>query len=113
MAAPLVLALGGSLLRPDESERHAWLSALAEVVGQCEVPVGIVVGGGVSAREAIALAKSKGENDVAALDEIGIAATRINAELSPRSFGFQGSTYWPGFQPMWHRLLKDFRHTVW
>ena len=32
MAAPLVLALGGSLLRPDESERHAWLSALAEVV---------------------------------------------------------------------------------
>ena len=81
MAAPLVLALGGSLLRPDESERHAWLSALAEVVAQCGVPVGIVVGGGVSAREAIALAKSKGENDVAALDEIGITATRINAGI--------------------------------
>ena len=81
MAAPLVLALGGSLLRPDEGERNAWLSALAELLAACQVPVGIVVGGGTSAREAIELAKSQGENDVAALDEIGITATRANATI--------------------------------
>ncbi len=57
MAAPVVLALGGSLLRPEESERHAWLSALANLISQCETPVGIVVGGGAPAREAIELAK--------------------------------------------------------
>mgnify|MGYP001170354923 CR=1 FL=1 len=81
MAAPLVLALGGSLLSADEGERNAWLSALTELLSACEVPIGIVVGGGRSAREAIELAKSRGENDVAALDEIGIAATRVNATM--------------------------------
>lgn len=81
MAAPLVLALGGSLLSPIEDERNAWLSALADLLSAREVPVGIVVGGGTSAREAIELAKSRGENDVAALDEIGIAATRENATI--------------------------------
>ena len=57
MAPPLVLALGGSLLRPEEAERHAWLSSLAELLSSCEVPIGIVVGGGAPAREAIELAK--------------------------------------------------------
>ena len=79
MADPLVLALGGSLLRPEESERHAWLSSLANLISECKVSIGIVVGGGVAAREAIELAMSEGENDLAALDEIGIAATRVNA----------------------------------
>ena len=80
MAAPVVLALGGSLLRPEESERHAWLSALADTLSRCETPVGIVVGGGAPAREAIELAKPV-VDDVAALDEIGIAATRLNASI--------------------------------
>ena len=80
MAAPVVLALGGSLLRPEESDRHAWLSALAEIIHQCKVPLGIVVGGGAPAREAIELAKPV-INDVASLDEIGIAATRLNAAI--------------------------------
>ncbi|MBE56863.1 MAG: UMP kinase [Euryarchaeota archaeon] len=80
MAAPVVLALGGSLLRPEESERHAWLSTLANLISQCENPVGIVVGGGAPAREAIELAKPIVE-DVASLDEIGIAATRLNASI--------------------------------
>ena len=53
MADPLVLALGGSLLRPEESERHAWLSSLANLISECKVSIGIVVGGGVAAREAI------------------------------------------------------------
>ena len=81
MADPLVLALGGSLLRPEESERHAWLSSLANLISECKVSIGIVVGGGIAAREAIELAMSEGENDLAALDEIGIAATRVNATL--------------------------------
>jgi uridylate kinase len=45
------------------------------------VTIGIVVGGGVAAREAIELAISEGEKDLAALDEIGIAATRVNATI--------------------------------
>ncbi len=80
MAAPLVLALGGSLLRPEESERHAWLSSLADLLSDCDTPIGIVVGGGAPAREAIELAKPV-LDDVAALDEIGIAATRLNAAI--------------------------------
>ena len=80
MAPPLVLALGGSLLRPEESERHAWLSSLAELLVSCDVPIGIVVGGGAPAREAIELAKPV-ISDVSALDEIGIAATRLNAAI--------------------------------
>ena len=80
MAAPVVLALGGSLLRPEESDRHAWLSALAEIIHQCDVSLGIVVGGGAPAREAIELAKPV-IDDVASLDEIGIAATRLNAAI--------------------------------
>jgi len=80
MAAPLVLALGGSLLRPEESERHTWLSSLANLLSACEVPIGIVVGGGAPAREAIELAKPV-IDDLASLDEIGIAATRLNAAI--------------------------------
>ncbi len=81
MADPLVLALGGSLLRPEESERHAWLSSLANLLLGCEGSIGIVVGGGAAAREAIELAIGMGENDLATLDEIGIAATRVNASI--------------------------------
>ena len=80
MAAPLVLALGGSLLRPEESERHAWLSSLASLLSDFDTPIGIVVGGGAPAREAIELAKPV-IDDVASLDEIGIAATRLNAAI--------------------------------
>ena len=80
MAAPLVLALGGSLLRPEENERHAWLSSLADLLSTCDSSIGIVVGGGAPAREAIELAKPV-LDDVAALDEIGIAATRLNAAI--------------------------------
>jgi uridylate kinase len=80
MAAPLVLALGGSLLRPEEDERHAWLSSLADLLSSCDTSIGIVVGGGAPAREAIELAKPV-LNDVTALDEIGIAATRLNAAI--------------------------------
>ena len=85
MAAPLVLALGGSLLGSEESERHAWLSSLANLLSVCEGTIGIVVGGGAPAREAINLAKIRGENDLFALDEIGIAATRSNASIVSQS----------------------------
>ena len=81
MAAPLVLALGGSLLGSEGSERDTWLTALAELLEAVEVSIGIVVGGGVAARDAIDQAMEDGENDLAALDEIGITATRMNAAM--------------------------------
>lgn len=80
MAAPLVLALGGSLLRPEVADRHAWLAGLHAALANLDAPLGIVVGGGAPAREAIELARPLTE-DVAALDEIGIAATRLNAQI--------------------------------
>ncbi len=78
-----VVALGGSLLRPEESQRHAWLAGIAAVIGDAirsgEV-LGLVIGGGAPAREAIGLAAAV-VHDVALLDEIGIAATRLNATM--------------------------------
>ena len=72
-----IVALGGSLLRPEEeSGREKWFSDLQENGPR----LGIVVGGGLPAREAIALANPF-VVDVHALDEIGIAATRINATI--------------------------------
>lgn len=79
-----VVALGGSLLRPEEeSGREKWFSDLRDLcLGLQEngQKVGIVVGGGLPAREAITLAKPF-VDDVHSLDEIGIAATRINATI--------------------------------
>jgi len=95
MAAPLVLALGGSLLRPEESERHAWLSSLADLLSECNTPIGIVVGGGAPAREAIELA-SPVIDDVASLDEIGIAATRLNAAIVAQILQGAGLDVFPG-----------------
>ena len=84
MRLPQVIALGGSLLRPEESEnRKTWFGKLRQLAVHIEGnsrKLGIVVGGGLPAREGIELA-SNFISDSDRLDELGIAATRINATI--------------------------------
>jgi len=79
-----VVALGGSLLRPEESEqRTAWFGQIRQLAVHIEGNgrhLGIVVGGGLPAREGIELAKTM-VSDTHRLDEVGIAATRLNATI--------------------------------
>ena len=79
-----VVALGGSLLRPEEAEaRSTWMGQLRQLVVHLQGNgrrLALVVGGGLPAREGIELAKAT----VSAphrLDEIGIAGTRLNATV--------------------------------
>ena len=81
--ATVVVALGGSLLRPEVEERHNWLMEMVRVIGarvESGAKVALVVGGGAPAREGIELARPLIE-DVSHLDRIGIAATRLNATI--------------------------------
>ena len=84
MRLPQVIALGGSLLRPEESEnRKIWFGKLRQLAVHIEGnsrKLGIVVGGGLPAREGIDLTKSL-VSDPDRLDEVGIAATRLNATI--------------------------------
>ena len=84
MRLPQVIALGGSLLRPEESEnRKIWFGKLRQLAVHIEGnsrKLGIVVGGGLPAREGIDLAKNL-VSDPDRLDEVGIAATRLNATI--------------------------------
>ena len=61
MTLPQVIALGGSLLRPEESEnRKIWFGKLRQLAIHIEGnsrKLGIVVGGGLPAREGNELAK--------------------------------------------------------
>jgi uridylate kinase len=73
MTGTHVVALGGSLLRPEEAEkRRQWLGQLRQLVVHLEGngrKLGIVVGGGLPAREGIELAKNI-ISDSARLDEV-------------------------------------------
>ena len=78
-----VIALGGSLLRPEIEERHKWLEDISRVIESrsgSNLKIGIVVGGGSPAREGINLIKPIIE-DLESLDRVGIAATRFNATI--------------------------------
>ena len=79
-----VVALGGSLLRPEEAEdRTTWLGQLRQLMVHLEgngSRIGLVVGGGLPAREGIELAKATVASPHR-LDEIGIAGTRLNATV--------------------------------
>ena len=83
-----IVALGGSLLRPEEAEqRSIWFGQLRQMVVHFEGnarKLGIVVGGGLPAREAIDLAKES-TTDLYRLDTVGIAATRLNATILQQS----------------------------
>ncbi len=81
--ATVVVALGGSLLRPEVEHRHRWLLELVSILRDrvnSGDRVGLVVGGGAPAREGIDLAKPI-IDDISHLDMIGIAATRLNATI--------------------------------
>ncbi|MEK9651516.1 MAG: UMP kinase [Poseidonia sp.] len=84
MSPTHVVALGGSLLRPEEAEARAmWMGQWRQLVVHLEGNgrrVAFVVGGGLPAREGIELAKSCVKNP-RRLDEIGIAGTRLNATV--------------------------------
>ncbi len=98
MEGPVILALGGSLLRPEMAERHQWLERVRDVIANHVANggrIGLVIGGGAPAREAIDLAKPI-IDDVAALDEIGIAATRLNATVVAQMLESSGIDVCPG-----------------
>ena len=83
-----IVALGGSLLRPEEEELRAmWFGQLRQLAVHFEGngrKLGIVVGGGLPAREAITLARNS-FTDSYRLDTVGIAATRLNATILQQS----------------------------
>ncbi len=90
--ATVVVALGGSLLRPEVEHRHKWLLELVSVIRDrvdSGDMVGLVVGGGAPAREGIELAKPI-IDDVSHLDRIGIAATRLNATIVREALADEG-----------------------
>ncbi|MDP6194215.1 MAG: UMP kinase [Candidatus Poseidonia sp.] len=84
MSTVHVVALGGSLLRPEEAAaRTMWMGQLRQLMVHLEGNgrrIGLVVGGGLPAREGIGLAKEI-INDSEKLDQIGIAGTRLNATV--------------------------------
>ena len=88
----VIVALGGSLLRPEIEERHSWLEELVSVIRDrvsMNDRIGIVVGGGAPAREGIELARPM-ITDESHLDKIGIAATRLNATIVRESLSDSG-----------------------
>ncbi len=89
MTSTHVVALGGSLLRPEEAEkRREWLGQLRQLAVHIEgnsKHLAIVVGGGLPAREGIELAKNI-ISDSHKLDMVGIAATRLNATILQQMF---------------------------
>ena len=83
-----IVALGGSLLRPEEAEKRSqWFGQLRQLAVHLEGNgrrLGFDVGGGLPAREGITLARSS-FTDSYRLDTVGIAATRLNATILQQS----------------------------
>ena len=79
--APVVLSIGGSVLRAGEGDRQYWadLADLLRRLG-AEFPLLVTTGGGRTAREYIQLGRGLGLTEVE-LDEIGIEVTRLHARL--------------------------------
>lgn len=77
----IVVSIGGSILVPsvDADQVDAYASCI-ETLHDDGHEVGVVVGGGPTAREYIDTARSLGANEIE-LDDIGIAVTRLNARL--------------------------------
>jgi len=77
----VIVSIGGSVLVPtDDSERVAAYADVIEGLDDEGHSVGIVVGGGPTAREYIGAARDLGANEIE-LDQLGIAVTRLNARL--------------------------------
>jgi uridylate kinase len=83
----VVISIGGSILAPEEFSLE-YITSLAAMLKRITEnnKIFIVVGGGVVARKYIKIARDLGANEIA-LDEIGIAATRLNARIMIAALG--------------------------
>lgn len=76
-----VISIGGSVLVPDmDVDRVESYADVVESLTGAGHDLGIVVGGGPTAREYIGAARSLGANE-GELDQLGIDTTRLNARL--------------------------------
>ena len=83
----VVVSIGGSVLAPTVgSERVGTYAEVIEQLAEEGHDLGIVVGGGPTAREYIKAARDLGANEIA-LDNLGIAVTRLNARLLIAALG--------------------------
>ena len=93
MGRVIVAALGGSLIKLDDEENSQnWIKGLIKLImnlNEQGYSIGIVVGGGIAARQGINAVKGV-ITDSRYLDEIGISATRLNATLIQQAFNFSG-----------------------
>jgi uridylate kinase len=77
----VVVSVGGSVFVPTVSAEYVRdHAAVVEELADEGRTMGVVVGGGTTAREYIGVARDLGANEMV-LDELGIAATRLNARL--------------------------------
>lgn len=87
----VVVSIGGSVLAPSiGSDRVGEYASVLEALANEGHELGIVVGGGVTAREYIEAARELGANEIE-LDDIGIAVTRLNARLLISAFDDRAS----------------------
>jgi len=83
----VVVSVGGSVLAPDlEPDRVAAYARAIETLQEAGHTVGVVVGGGPTAREYITTARDLGANEIE-LDQLGIAVTRLNSRLLIAALG--------------------------
>ena len=77
----VVVSIGGSVLVPSvESNRVAEYATVLEALDDEGYDLGVVVGGGPTARDYITAARSLGANEIE-LDQLGVAVTQLNARL--------------------------------
>jgi uridylate kinase len=83
----VVVSIGGSVLAPDlDADRVAAYAGVIENLVGSGHEVGVVAGGGTTAREYIETARDLGANEIE-LDELGIRVTRLNARLLIAALG--------------------------
>lgn len=77
----VVVSIGGSVLVPGiESPRVPAYADVLTSLGDAGHDLGVVVGGGPTAREYIDAGRGLGANEIE-LDQLGVAVTRLNARL--------------------------------
>jgi uridylate kinase len=83
----VVVSIGGSVLAPDlDADRVGAYAGVIEDLVESGHEVGVVAGGGTTAREYIETARDLGANEIE-LDELGIRVTRLNARLLIAALG--------------------------
>lgn len=77
----VIVSVGGSVLAPEvQSDRVAEYGRVLRKLDDAGHTVGVVVGGGPTARKYIGAARELGANEME-LDQLGVAVTRLNARL--------------------------------